>query len=83
MAQPEVGLDNLKADEIMLSWSPLLTDGSRRLLIWRTDTWASPEILTGQHDQLSALAWAPDSSLLAAASLDGTLLVWGVSHDGQ
>jgi WD40 repeat protein len=34
MAQPEVGLDNLKTDEILLSWSPLLTDGSRRLLIW-------------------------------------------------
>ena len=46
--------------------------------LWRLDTGELAATFTGHTSEITALAFSPDGSKLAASSLDGTILIWNV-----
>lgn len=46
--------------------------------LWRLDTGQLVATLTSHTSEITAVAFSPDGSKLAASSLDGTILIWNV-----
>jgi Tol biopolymer transport system component len=76
----------LAADAALLSWSPdgrylvtvryLVTENESDLQVWDAASGALLTTHRGDADGFSAAAWSPDSTSIAAGSLDGTVQVW-------
>lgn len=57
------------------------TDSKYELYIWNTTTGVLLDRLTGPQTMLHHLAWHPNRSLLAAATADGLVDIWGPRID--
>jgi WD40 repeat protein len=54
----------------------LSSDGHRPVYVWNMVTWQSVVELKGHTESVRALAWSPDSKLLASASDDRSVRLW-------
>lgn len=84
------GLGTLEGDgpEVRaIAWSPngsqvAIGDGST-LRVWDAETRAPVTVLEGHQHYIFDLAWSPAGDLIASASEDGTVKVWGVANGIQ
>jgi WD40 repeat protein len=49
----------------------------KHAIVWDTTSFKVHAQLNGHSDSLSALSWSGDSTILATASMDGTVRIWG------
>ncbi|WP_338863078.1 hypothetical protein [Myxococcus stipitatus] len=54
-------------------------DSARGVLLWDTRTWTALGRLDGPQEEVAGIVFSPDGRLLAAACLDGRVVVWEVS----
>lgn len=53
-----------------------------QIMLWQTQSGASPRILSGHTKAVTAVAFSPDDKILASCSLDSTIKFWRV-NDGR
>ena len=57
----------------------LATAGGQELILWSSDTGMPTKRFIGHSDDILALAFSPDGTMLASSSQDGTIKIWSVA----
>ena len=69
-----------------LAWSPdgknLLFGEHHSLVVVDAETGEERHVLNGHVDSVTQVAWSPRGDLVAAASWDGMVIIWGINAPG-